>query len=108
MCIRDSIITSYYGPTVMEIARRCGIEYDDYVEEHRLFTSKMELNPPCGKVMPGTISAHEFIMKCLRDGKEVTGFHFIHKVCPVSYTHLDVYKRQAITSAARSSKSINT
>ena len=31
--------------------------------------------------MPGTISAHEFIMKCLRDGKEVTGFHFIHKVC---------------------------
>ena len=78
--IKD-IITSYYGPTVMEIARRCGIEYDDYVEEHRLFTSKMELNPPCGKVMPGTISAHEFIMKCLRDGKEVTGFHFIHKVC---------------------------
>ena len=59
--IKD-IITSYYGPTVMEIARRCGIEYDDYVEEHRLFTSKMELNPPCGKVMPGTISAHEFIM----------------------------------------------
>ncbi|MFO7569922.1 MAG: hypothetical protein R6W75_09010 [Smithellaceae bacterium] len=75
------IITSYYGPTAMEIADRAGIEYDEYVEEHQIFTSGVELNPPCAKVLPGTISAHAFNMRCLKDGKEVTGFHFIHKVC---------------------------
>lgn len=79
--IIKNIITSYYGPAVMEIADRCGIEYDEYVEEHKTYTSEMELEPPCGKVMPGTISAHEFIMSCKKDGEEVTGFHFIHKVC---------------------------
>ena len=79
--IIKNIITSYYGPAVMEIADRCRIEYDEYVEEHKTYTSEMELDPPCGKVMPGTISAHEFIMSCKKDGEEVTGFHFIHKVC---------------------------
>lgn len=79
--VLKDIITSYYGPTVMELARRCGISYDEYIEEHKIYTSEMELNPPCGKVMPGTISAHEFIMKCVRNNEEVTGFHFIHKVC---------------------------
>ena len=79
--IIKNIITSYYGPAVMEIADRCGIEYDEYTEEHKTYTSEMELDPPCGKVLPGTISAHEFIMSCKKDGEEVTGFHFIHKVC---------------------------
>ena len=78
--IKDTI-TSYYGPAVMEIAERTGIEYDEYEEEHRMFTAETEMNPPCGKVMPGTISAHEFVMRCMKDGEEVTGFHFIHKVC---------------------------
>jgi len=78
--IKD-IITSYYGPTVMEIARRCGIEYDEYVEDHKIYTTDVELNPPCGNVKPGTISAHEFVMSCMKNGEEVTGFHFVHKVC---------------------------
>lgn len=78
--IKD-IITSYYGPTVMEIADRCGIAYDTYEEEHKMFMSEKKLTPPCGEVMPGTIQAHEFIMRCMRDGEEVTGFHFVHKVC---------------------------
>lgn len=78
--IKD-IITSYYGPAVMEIADRLGIEYDEYVEDHELFTAEVEMNPPCGQVKPGTISAHGFYMRCLKNGKEVTGFHFIHKVC---------------------------
>jgi hypothetical protein len=75
------IITSYYGPTVMEIADRVGIEYDEYVEEHEIFTAEVEMNPPWGPVKPGSISAHLFSMRCLRDGQEVTGFHFVHKVC---------------------------
>lgn len=75
------IITSYYGPTAMEIADRVGLEYDEYVEEHEIFTAEVEMNPPCGKVMPGTISAHAFKMRCLKAGSEVAGFHFIHKVC---------------------------
>lgn len=76
-----NIITSYYGPTAMVIADQAGIEYDEYVEDHEIFTAEVELNPPCGHVKPGTISAHVFSMRCLKDGKEVTGFHIIHKVC---------------------------
>ena len=75
------IITSYYGPAVMEIADRVGLEYDEYVENHEIFTAKEELNPPWGPVKPGSISAHLFSMRCLRDGRELTGFHFVHKVC---------------------------
>ncbi len=76
-----NIITSYYGPTVMEVADKVGIQYDEYVEDHKIFTAGVEMNPPCGLVKPGTISAHAFSMSCLKDGKEVTGFHFVHKVC---------------------------
>jgi 2,4-diaminopentanoate dehydrogenase len=76
------MITSYYGPTTMEIADRVGLEYDEYVEDHEIFSAEVELNPrSIGKVMPGTISAHAFTMRCMKDGKEVTGFHFTHKVC---------------------------
>lgn len=78
--IKD-IITSYYGPTVIEIADRCGLEYDEYREDHIVHTAEVELNPPCGKVDVGTISAHEFKMSCMKGGEEITGFHFIHKVC---------------------------
>lgn len=78
--IKD-IITSYYGPTVVEIAERLGLEYDEYVEEHNIFTTDIALNPPCGVVAKGTISAHEFVMKCVKGDVEITGFHFVHKVC---------------------------
>ncbi|MBR4162288.1 MAG: hypothetical protein IKR11_02125, partial [Solobacterium sp.] len=30
-------------------------------------------------VLPGTVGAHKFTMCTKKDGKEVTGFHFIHK-----------------------------
>lgn len=75
------IITSYYGSTAKVIADYAGIEYDDYKESHEIYTADTELNPPCGQVMPDTISAHKFSMQCLKDGEEVTAFHFIHKVC---------------------------
>jgi hypothetical protein len=76
------MITSYYGPATMEIADQVGLAYDDYVEDHEIFTAAIELNPrSVGPVMPGTISAHHFIMRCMKDGEEVTGFHFTHKVC---------------------------
>lgn len=76
-----SMIWPYYGPAVRQIAERAGIAYDEYREEHRLFTADVEMNPPCGNVQPGTISAHAFDMYCTKDGEEVAGFHFIHKVC---------------------------
>ena len=76
------MITSYYGPATMQIADRVGLKYDQYVEDHEIFTAATELNPrSIGLVKPGTISAHHFKMRCLKDGKEVTGFHFTHKVC---------------------------
>lgn len=79
--IKD-IIASYYGTTTMVIADHVGLEYDEYVEDHKVFTTQMELEAhSIGKVKPGTIYAHEFTMRCLKDGKEVTSFHFIHKVC---------------------------
>ncbi|MBU1195399.1 MAG: hypothetical protein KKE62_19085 [Proteobacteria bacterium] len=76
------IITAYYGPTTMEIADQVGLEYDEYVEDHEVITAKIELNPKSvGKVMPGTISAHLFTMRCLKKGREVSTFRFVHKVC---------------------------
>lgn len=76
------IITSYYGPTTMEIADQVGLEYDEYVEDHRVVTAEVELNPrSIGIVRPGTISAHVFTMRCLKDGRDVTSFYFVHKVC---------------------------
>jgi hypothetical protein len=76
------MITSYYGPTAMVIADKVGLEYDEYVEDHEMFTAAIELNPrSIGKVAPGTISAHHFTMRCMKDGREITGFHFTHKVC---------------------------
>ncbi len=76
------LITAYYGPTTMVIADHSGIEYDEYVEDHEVLTTDIELNPrSVGTVKPGTIYAHKFTMRCMKDGKEVTGFHFVHKVC---------------------------
>lgn len=76
------MITSYYGPTAMVIADRANLAYDEYVEDHEIFTAATELNPKSiGRVLPGTISAHLFTMRCLKEGREVAGFHFVHKVC---------------------------
>ena len=74
-------VATYYGPTVIEVADRCGLEWDEYVVEHEIITAEVEMNPPCNKVLPGTISAHLFKMSCLKDGKAVSAFHFVHKVC---------------------------
>ncbi|CAM2735202.1 hypothetical protein [Erysipelothrix tonsillarum] len=79
--VLKDIITSYYGPTAMVLAEQANIDYDTYEEEHVIHTATMPLDPPCGHVDVGTISGHEFIMKCMKDGVEVTGFHFVHKVC---------------------------
>jgi len=82
------MITSYYGPTAMVMADRAGLTYDEYVEEHEVFTAETELNPrSIGIVKPGTISAHHFKMRCLKDGQEVSGFHFVHKVCHKQQPH---------------------
>lgn len=78
--LKASVVT-YYGSTAIEVADRCGLEWDDYVIEHDIITANVEMNPPCNKVIPGTISAHLFKMSCMKDGKAVSAFHFIHKVC---------------------------
>lgn len=79
--VLKAIVTSYYGPTVIEVAERCGIEYDRYELEHQILTAEVPMNPPCNKVEVGTISAHIFLMRCMKGDKEVSAFHFVHKVC---------------------------
>lgn len=65
-----------------EIARRCHLEYDEYVEEHDIFTADNVIHTLyLGDIQPGTIAAHQFRMMCKKDGKEVAGFHFLHKIC---------------------------
>ena len=53
----------------MVIADQAGLAYDEYVEDHEIFTAQVEMNArSIGKVLPGTISAHRFTMRCMKDG----------------------------------------
>lgn len=79
--IFTSLFYSYYGPTVKEIARRCHLEYDEYVEQCETFThDKLIQTKYFGDIQPGTIAYHKVSMMCMKDGKEVSGFHITHKV----------------------------
>jgi len=79
--IFTSLFSSYYGPTVKEVARRCHLEYDEYVEECETFTHDKVIHTKyLGDVNPGTIAYHKVSMMCKKDGKEVSGFHITHKI----------------------------
>ena len=71
------------------------------------------LSPACGAEISGVdlskpLSAHE--VKAIKDawGKYLVLVFRGQKVSPVSYTHLDVYKRQARPPAARIERAINS
>ena len=76
----ENFIFSYYGPTVMEVADRLGIEWDEYSCENEPLLAEIEMDTPHGKIMPGTVSGHILKMCVKKDGQEVSGFHFVHKV----------------------------
>lgn len=79
LAVVNNIMYTYYGPTVIEMAERAGLEYDEYVCEEQTILSDVEVTTPYAHVLPGTVGAHVFTMCTKKDGKEVTGFHFIHK-----------------------------
>lgn len=79
LAVVKNIIFTYYGPTVIEMAERAGLEWDTYSCEEETILSQEEVTTPYAHVLPGTIGAHKFTMCTKKDGKEVTGFHFIHK-----------------------------
>jgi hypothetical protein len=79
LAVVQNIIYTYYGPTVIEIAERAGLDYDEYVCEHETILSDAEVTTPYAHVTPGTVGAHIFKMYTKKGDKEVTGFHFIHK-----------------------------
>ncbi|MBQ7904084.1 MAG: hypothetical protein IJ362_10180 [Oscillospiraceae bacterium] len=76
----ENFIFSYYGPTVMEVADRLGIEWDEYSCVNEPLLAEVEMDTPHGKIMPGTVSGHILTMCVKKDGREVSGFHFVHKV----------------------------
>ncbi|EHF01199.1 hypothetical protein HMPREF1008_01679 [Olsenella sp. oral taxon 809 str. F0356] len=79
LAVVKNIMFTYYGPTVIEMAERLGLEYDEYSCEEETILSKEEVTTPYTHVTPGTVGAHRFVMCTKRDGREVTGFHFVHK-----------------------------
>lgn len=79
LAVVNNIMYTYYGPTVIEMAERAGLEWDEYVCEEETILSNEEIKTPYAHVLPGTVGAHRFTMCTKKDGKEVTGFHFIHK-----------------------------
>ena len=79
LAVVQNIIYTYYGPTVIEIAERAGLEWDEYVCKHETILADAEVTTPYAHVTPGTVGAHIFTMSCMKGDKEVTGFHFIHK-----------------------------
>lgn len=75
----QNIIYTYYGPTVIEMAERAGLEWDEYSCTSEPVLSDAEVTTPYAHVTPGTIGAHIFTMCTKKDGREVTGYHFVHK-----------------------------
>lgn len=93
-----------YGETTIEIAERLGIEYDEYYQKHETILSDRDYdthNPNFGFVKKGTIGAHILNMGVKKDGKEVVGFHFIHKASREILPELDLGFRIEITGENR-------
>ena len=92
----DGITTMFmtaYGETMIEIADRLGIDYDEYYQECETVLSDIDYdthNPLYGFVKKGTIGAHILHMGVKKDGKEVVGFHFVHKAAIAIHPELSV------------------
>lgn len=74
-----AVAYTYYAPTAIEIAERLGLEYDEFSCTSETILADREVESQFGTIKPGTIGAHMLLMSCKKDGKEVTGFHFLHK-----------------------------
>lgn len=74
-----SLFFTYYGPTVIEITERLGLEYDEYRCDVTQIMADKEITTPNAHILPGTIGTHFFVMATYLNGKEVVGFHFNHK-----------------------------
>ncbi len=92
LAVVKNIMFTYYGPTVIEMAERAGLEWDEYSCEEETILSDEEVTTPYAHVTPGTVGAHKFIMCTKKDGKEVTGFHFIHKAAKTILPELPLDK----------------
>ncbi len=89
-----------YGGTTMEIADRLGLDYDEYYQDHETILSDRDFdtqNPIFGFVKKGTIGAHRLNMGVKKDGKEIVGFHFIHKAAKDILPELDLDFKIEIT-----------
>lgn len=70
-----------YSPTIKEIAKRCHIEYDAYVQDVETHTVDFVIHTDLfGDIQPGTIAYHVLHMSLTNGGEEVVGFHITHLV----------------------------
>ncbi|MCQ2508252.1 MAG: hypothetical protein MJ097_05640 [Dorea sp.] len=74
-----SLFFTYYGPTVIEVTERLGLEYDEYRCDVTQIMADAEVTTPNAHILPGTIGTHRFIMATYNKGEEIVGFHFNHK-----------------------------
>ncbi|WP_072499682.1 TetR family transcriptional regulator [Olsenella phocaeensis] len=74
-----SLFFTYYGPTVIEVTERLGLDYDEYRCDVEQVMADAEVTTPNAHIMPGTIGTHHFVMATYDHGREVVGFHFNHK-----------------------------
>ena len=74
-----SLFFTYYGPTVIEVTERLGLEYDEYRCDVTQIMADKEITTPNAHILPGTIGTHYFVMATYNKGEEVVGFHFNHK-----------------------------
>lgn len=82
-----------YGGITIEIAERMGLDYDEYFQNLETLMSDIDIdthNPSFGLIKKGTIGAHVLNMGVRKNGKEVVGFHFIHK------GHSDILKEYSL------------
>lgn len=103
----DGITTMFmcaYGETMIEIADRLGMEYDEYYQNCETVMSDRDYdtkNPLYGLVKKGTIGAHILHMGVKKNGKEVVGFHFVHKASLAILPELKTDFRVEITGENR-------
>ena len=87
MCIRDSIYTFWYHPMVNPSAHLIGFLYMFLLLlQGSLFFTRIHINRWWTLLMEFTVLIHGTLVAVMQG----------NGIWPVSYTHLDVYKRQAL------------
>lgn len=89
-----------YGGSTIAVADYLGLEYDEYYQNFETIMSDRDYdtkNPNFGVVKKGTIGAYRLNMGVKKDGKEIVGFHFIHKASRNILPELDLSFKVDIT-----------